>query len=65
MQYYYTIESKINLDKIQNECENLASRESPCKHDRSLQLHTTHFNQADLFRVMMSSNQGSVLAWDG
>ncbi len=39
MQYYYTIESKINLDKIQNECENLASRESPCKHNRSLQLH--------------------------
>ena len=36
MQYYYTIESKINLDKIQNECENLASRESPCKHNRSL-----------------------------
>ena len=32
MQYYYTIESKINLDKIQNECENLASSEKPCKH---------------------------------
>ena len=39
------LKAKLTLEKIQNECEDLASSERPCKHNRSRRLHTTEVRE--------------------